>query len=157
LVTYLLKGYDSQAVVQSAANSPDGKPVMLGDLIPWPYADPGKVRTEQRFKVSHNLGPKQRALGRVRELEHQLRIKVPVPINPFRPRAPTLEEEAKSYRVELQPFRSKFEDGIRDVRRLYPHGFYRIITRQAAYPPTPVEEDEPCLNCQLREMADYDQ
>lgn len=43
LTHYLLKGYDPQAVVQSAAQSPDGLPVMLGDLLAFNFADPGVI------------------------------------------------------------------------------------------------------------------
>jgi len=61
--SYLLKGYDCRALVQSARNSPDGRPIYLGDLIAWPWRDPGPVSLKQRVGVSRSLGPDRRALG----------------------------------------------------------------------------------------------
>jgi hypothetical protein len=42
------EGHDRSAVVQSARNSPDGRTIYLGDLIAWPWRDPGPVPLKQR-------------------------------------------------------------------------------------------------------------
>ena len=42
--SYLMKGYDRSAVVQSARNSPDRLEVLLGDLIAWPCRIPALWR-----------------------------------------------------------------------------------------------------------------
>ena len=61
--SYLMKGYDRSAVVQSARNSPDGLEVLLGELIAWPWRDPGPVPLKQRVGASRSLGPDRRAIG----------------------------------------------------------------------------------------------
>lgn len=118
---YLMKGYDCRAVVQSARNAPDGRTVYLGDLIAWPWRDPGPVPLKRRVGASRSLGPDRRALGVPGGFDYLLEKKtfqvsrdsVPVPIGAHaRP-----------------PFRSKYEDGIRDVRGLYPAPFYERVTR----------------------------
>lgn len=152
VVSYLLKGYERMELVQSARTTPDRKPVYLRDLMPWPYANPGKVALKCRFKVSHNLGPKQRAMGLVPEQYHRL----PQRFNPAAIQVSLSDDKptAPSFLPVPRPFRSTFEDGVRDVRYLYPPEFYRIIARQEAFPP-PVAPPPPaqCLTCQLRAMA----
>ena len=67
--SYLMKGYDRSAVVQSARNSPDGREVFLGDLIAWPWRDPGPVALKQRVGGVAQFGarpPRDRRAGWVR-------------------------------------------------------------------------------------------
>ena len=61
--SYLMKGYDCSAVVQAARNSPDGREVLLGDLIAYPWHDPGPVDMKHRVGASRSLGPDRRAIG----------------------------------------------------------------------------------------------
>lgn len=63
LFNYLMKGYDPAAVVQSARNAPDGKAIMLGDLISVPWRDPGITTFRKRVGFSQNLGPAQQTDG----------------------------------------------------------------------------------------------
>ncbi len=123
--SYLLKCYDRLAIVQSARTSPDGQAVYLGDLIAWPWHDSGPVPLK-RCGVSRSLDAANRALGRPggRGFEYLL--------------------GKDSFPVVAQPrpaFRSAYgEDGIRDVRRLYPAAFYDRITRLPRVPlPEPIE------------------
>ena len=60
---YQVKGYDPRAVVQRAYNSPSGTDVMLGDLIAWPWQDPGVVTLKPRLGSCLNLGPARREIG----------------------------------------------------------------------------------------------
>ena len=54
---------DRGVVVQSAPHSPDGPAVYLGDLIAWPWRDPGPVPWRRRCGWSRSLGPDRRAVG----------------------------------------------------------------------------------------------
>ena len=118
---YICKGYDRHVVVQSARNSPDGRPVLLGDLIAWPWRDGGAVPLKHRVGVSRSLGPERRALGVPGGFDYLLE-------------EPTFQLTADSVPMRLvrpprPAFRSSYEDGIRDVRRLYPKAFYERVTR----------------------------
>ena len=136
--SYLMKGYDCRAVVQSARNSPDGREVLLGDLIAWPWQDPGPVPLKQRVGASRSLGPDRRAIGVPGGFDYLLGKGtfqlLPVTPFPYFLSSPTPEPA----------FRSKYEDGIRDVRLLYPAAFYDRVTRLprlTAPPPEPDESD----------------
>lgn len=43
LASYVVKGFDAGAVVQSATDAPDGRPVLLRDVLAYEYDDPGVV------------------------------------------------------------------------------------------------------------------
>jgi hypothetical protein len=128
--SYLCKGYDPTAMVQSGRNSHDGDPVLLRDLNAAVWRDPGPVALKLRVNCSGTLQAEQRAKGYPYESNwvHAVEqtdgtwITVPVP----RPRP---------------PFRSKFEDGFRDARILYPADFYERVTKLPAVngPKTPAE------------------
>lgn len=158
VVTYLLKGCDQFALMQSRRSSPDGLDLLLRDLMPWPYGDPGPVATMRRVRASHSLGPQRRLFGAPNGLEHILPQRfnaLLIDVDGTRP-AVTDEELAANGTVPVPtPFRSKFEDGVRDVRELYSHDFYEFMTRREPYPqqPAPAGESD-CLTCQLRAMTD---
>ena len=137
LFSYLLKGYDPRAVVRSERNSPDKRPVYLGDLIAARWRDPGHVGLK-RYGVSHSLGPGSRKEGVPSCVAHRYKGNAqmaPVPFGappepgdtficilegdvPIRMRRTTYHSE----------FRSRYDDGIRHVGLLYPEEFYRKIT-----------------------------
>ena len=98
-------------VVQSAPHSPDGLAVYLGDLIAWPWRDPGPVPWRRC------LGPDRRAVGVPGGLDYLLgKSEFPVVARPY------------------PAFRSWYEDGCRDVRQLYPAEFYDKITKLPRLP-----------------------
>jgi hypothetical protein len=116
--SYLMKGYDRGIVVQSARHSPDGQTTYLGDLIAWPWRDPGPVPWRRRCGVSRSLGPDRRAVGVLGGLDYLLgKSEFPVVARPY------------------PAFRSWYEDGCRDVRQLYPAEFYDKITKLPRLPP----------------------
>jgi hypothetical protein len=116
LFSYAVKGHDRDAVVLSARNTPDGTDVRLGDLIAWPWSDTGPVPFE-RVGVCHNLGPKQRAAGGLREFA-----------------APTI------------PFGSRYAQGLRDVRTLYSPEFYEAVTKLSLEPTGPSAAEDGEIN-----------
>jgi len=119
-----MKDYDRSAVVQSARNSPDGLEVLLGDLIAWPWRDPGPVALKQRVGASRSLRPDRRAIGVPGGFDYLLGKRT---LRLFPDSVPhTIVTKPRP------PFRSKYEDGIRDVRLLYPAAFYHRITRLRA-------------------------
>lgn len=134
LVSYLMKGFDRNAVVCSSRNSPHGFPIYLGDLIAHYYCDPGPIALHHHYGISENLGPKQRRFGAPKGFE---------PILPRQPNwknfcfdtnAMTDSDEMAIIRTvpKPTPFVSTFEDGIRDIRRLYPAFFHQSVTRLKA-------------------------
>ncbi len=130
--SYLVKGYDPCAVVQSARHAPDGRAVLLGNLIAWPWRDGGAVPLRHRVGSSRSLGPERRALGVPGGFDYLLE-------------EPTFQLTADSVPMRLvrwpprPAFRSTYEDGIRDVRRLYPRAFYERVTHLV----TPADHDRP--------------
>jgi hypothetical protein len=46
------EGYDRGVIVKSARHSPDGQAVYLGDLIAWPWRDPGLAFDAKEHDVS---------------------------------------------------------------------------------------------------------
>jgi hypothetical protein len=126
-----MKGYDPNVIVQSGRGSPDGRDVRLGDLIAFPWHDPGVVPLKQRVGASRSLGPAARALGYPTTYGFH----------------PETTKSAVRSRAELggsivvarrspppRPFRSRYEDGVRDVRGLYGAKFCEMITRLKANP-----------------------
>lgn len=109
---YLLKGYDPAAVVQAANQSPDGLEVRLGDLIAFPWRDPGPRVFRNRVGVSHALGPGRRKVGV--PAGRWGPADFPAIIDPF---------GRKSIRRPQPAFLSRYDQGFRDVRALYPADF----------------------------------
>lgn len=143
LVTYLMKGYDRLAIICSARNSPDGFPIRLGDLIPIDYCDPGPIALKHHFGICDNLGPKQRRFGTPKGFTENL---------PRQPNWHTLWVDTSRMSPfqkmcvvhtlpKPTPFTSSFEDGVRDIRRLYPAPFHEFVTRLKAEPNTRAPED----------------
>lgn len=132
---YLVKGYDPNALVCSPRNSPDGLAVRLGDLIAKYHRDPGPVELTRRIGVSNSLGPARRAMGAPTGLDDRLpqepdwsgfEIDRITPLTRAERVAPSPTKPVQT------PFRSTFEDGIYDVRRLYSARFYEHVTRLSA-------------------------
>lgn len=135
--SYLCKGFDKSVVVQSAKDSPDGRDVMLGDLIAFHWHDPGHVPLKQRVGTSRSLGPDARAVGVANMSpyrEHHALLGAP----PLRHVGSELVgNPAFIMREPPPPFRSRYENGARDVRRLYGADFYERVSRVEAYPRQP--------------------
>jgi UvrD/REP helicase N-terminal domain len=92
-------------VVQSAPHSPDGLAVYLGDLIAWPWRDPGPVPWRRRCGVSRSLGPDRRAVGVPGGLDYLLgKSEFPVVARPY------------------PAFRSWYEDGCRGCASIISRG-----------------------------------
>jgi hypothetical protein len=157
-VSYLVKGFNRTALVQSGRSSPDDRPVYLGDVLPWPYCNPGPVDLPQRIKVSHSLGPKRREFGAPTGMDYLLPRRPNWDVFQVSRIQPlTLKEELETQWTlpKARPFRSRWEDGVRDVRELYPVDFYRYVTRQEPYEAMQATSgDAECLSCQLRAMAE---
>ncbi len=110
---YQVKGYDRQAVVQSARNSPSGQDVLLGDLVAFDWRNPGPMACK-RVGVAQHLGPAQRGLGYPPDLACVMRsqgipditISQPDAVPRMNPRRFGLA----GYEIPT-PFRSRFEDG----------------------------------------------
>lgn len=157
-VSYLLKGYERSAIVQSARSSPDGRPVYLGDLIPWPYCNPGRVDLSSRIRVSHSLGPARRNIGVPTGMEFLLPTRPNWDVIQISRMTPLTLMERLETRWTIpvpRPFRSLWEDGVRDVRLLYPADFYEYVTRQPPYEDAiPYHSVIPSTGCQLNEMAE---
>jgi hypothetical protein len=81
------------------------------------------VPLKQRVGVSRSLGPDRRAIGVPGGFDYLLgkRMRLFPDSVPHTPHAIVTKPRP--------PFRSKYEDGIRDVRLLYPAAFYHRITR----------------------------
>lgn len=131
VTTYLMKGFDRNAILCSGRNSPDGLCIRLGDVIPWHYCDPGPVALKRRIGVSENLGPSRRLFGKPKGFENAL------PRQPnwallWNKRSDMTTEEQVSVNWNIPkptPFRSALEDHVLDVRKLYPKAFYEHVTR----------------------------
>jgi hypothetical protein len=109
---YITKGYDPSAVVQSARHAPGGKAIMLGDLIGFPWRDPGDMTLRKRVGFSQSLGPAVQANG------------MPAAWTGLRKAGGTFRVTASSLPSTLptpprSAFRSTFDDARYDVRQLY--------------------------------------
>ncbi|WP_300973502.1 hypothetical protein [Sphingomonas sp. LHG3406-1] len=145
--SYLVKGFDRTAVLCSGRNSPDGHDVRLGDIIAKSYRDPGPVAVSRRISVSNSLGPARRAIGVPTGLEDRLAQEPDTNWSgfDFERTAPMSAEERLTpfkWKPVHKPFRSTFEDGIYDVRRLYPVCFYEHVTRLHLSPVNEVANDD---------------
>lgn len=124
---YLMKGYDHDCVVQSGRVSPDGRDVRLGDLIPFAWTDPGSVTLKKRVGVSRSLGSDRRSIGVPAGLDYLLDALIDPTICTW---LGWREQGAGAQSCRTKPFRSKYEDGARDVRMLYGHEFIeRVVGR----------------------------
>lgn len=143
--SYLVKGYERTAVLRSARNCSDRHPIMLGDIIARHYRDPGPVALNRRLSISNSLGPKRREFGvptgRDFMLPHGPNWAA---FNIDRHQPLTLHEELTTrWQVPIPtPFRSTLEDGVFDVRRLYPPCFYEMVTKLPATPGTLTRAEE---------------
>lgn len=129
---YLVKGYDRAAVLCSERNSLDGRAIRLGDIIARYYRDPGPVALNRRISISNSLGPKRREFGAPTGRDFMLPHGPNwAAINLYRTEPLALHEELTTrWQVaNPTPFRSKLEDGIYDVRRLYSPCFYEFVTK----------------------------
>lgn len=118
----LMKGYDRHAIVQSARFAPGGRPILLGDLIASEWKDPGPIAMQQRVGTSRSLGPDRRMSGVPAGFDYLLTGQ--------RKDGPAHLRGIPPYTKYPPPhaFRSRYEDGIRDVRLLYPAEFYEKVT-----------------------------
>jgi hypothetical protein len=112
IFNYVTKSYDPSAVVQSARHAPGGKPIMLGDLITFPWRDPGVMTLRKRVGFSQGLGPAEQADG------------MPAAWSGLRKPGGTFRMTASSPPSTLPTpprfaFRSTFDDARYDVRQLY--------------------------------------
>ncbi|POR41318.1 hypothetical protein [Methylobacterium sp. V23] len=140
---YQVKGYDPQAIVRRAYNSPFGTDVLLGELIAWPWQDPGVVTMMPRLGSCLNLGPARREIGIPKHCD-ELR-NPPQPKRPVVPRVMSLGEQLRCLRqpeAPRPPFISRYEDGWRDVRWLYPREFNTRVTK-LSYEPEPPRRPPP--------------
>lgn len=125
LFHYLVKGYDRDAVVQSARYAPGGRAIMLGDLIAFHWRDPGVVSTRKRAGFSQSIGPSEQALG----------VPFASTYNRAVPKMLRLTSDSHPTALPIQPeppFRSTFADGIFDVRALYGQEFCRRVSGEGA-------------------------
>lgn len=146
LTTYLMKGFDRNAILCSHRNSPDGLGIRLGDLIPWHYCDPGPVAMKRRIGVSENLGPSRRLFGAPKGFEPNLPRKPNwMMLSVDGPELTELEQILRPTTVVVPtPFRPALEDRVLDVRKLYPQQFYEFVTRLSLDPA--LDPDETICN-----------
>ncbi len=145
---YLVKGVDPEAVVVPARILTDRRDVRLTDLVAFAWEDPGHV-SMKRVGCSRSLGPERRAVGYPPWKESMFRPTEVVDIDVQAPvlRAAPSQTWTKHDWAELEvlvrrvgpvvgfappavrpePFRSRYECGVRDVRRLYPVDFVEIV------------------------------
>jgi hypothetical protein len=122
-VHYMLKGMDPRCVVQSSARTPDGAPLLLTDLVAFPHKDPGFVPLRQQYGVSPSLNAAARWRGSPPDVGIGRRH-ITIPISSLEP---SHKRGAGARLEDLEPFRSAYEDGVRDVRELYPEDFVRKV------------------------------
>lgn len=138
---YLVKGFEPKAVLCSARNSPDGLDIRLGDIIARWYRDPGPVRLNRRTSVSSNIGPSRRAFGAPTGRDHLLPQAPDLARLDIDRNEPLTREERMSPSPTIPvstPYRSPFDDGIFDVRKLYSARFYEFV---AKIPVAPLTQD----------------
>lgn len=154
--SYLVKGYDHAAVLVSARNHWSGRSLGLGDLIANAWQDPGAIELSQRVGVSSAISKTQRSIGYPTGAEAVVHLPVAIsgadlfkasgqpPVGWRHTWAADQGSTAHFRTVVLPqalPFRSRFEDGCYDVRKLYPREFYTWVTQldPHAHRPTVVE------------------
>ncbi len=149
--SYLMKTFDPSIIVQSARSSPDGWPVYLGDLIRTPHHPSGPVEMKQRVGSSRSLSRHYRDIGVPAGLERYYPQDYSVVPYALVPRLGMTKVDIVNKPV-TKPFRSKYEDGIRDVRKLYPEDFYKRGTGLPSTPPT-VTSGPDCDSCTYKLLA----
>ncbi len=112
LFNYLVKGYDPQAIIQSAKHAPGGKAIMLGDLIAFPWRDPGVIALRKRVGFAQSLGPAEQDDGMPAVWTGRRKSGVTFRLTANSPLS-TLPLPARV------AFRSTFDDACYDVRQLY--------------------------------------
>jgi len=138
---YLMKGYDRDCIVQSCRVAPDGRDVRLGDIVPFAWSDPGPVTLQHRVGVSRSLGPERRAIGIPARVDDRIDGRKPhlVAVKGFGMRP-------VNWSHVLKPFRSKYEDGARDVRVLYGQEFVERVTGLPAGITAPIDNQDDDLS-----------
>lgn len=125
-VTYLLKGFDRRAMLEPD-DGPDTQELFLGDILPFPYRDPGEIGLDRRLFVSGNLGPARRSFGAPPGGEFML---------PRKPDVLSLRltsdceapQPQRTRAITARPFRAAVEEGVFDVRQIYGAEFAAFVT-----------------------------
>jgi hypothetical protein len=112
IFNYLMKGCDKNAVVMSSRNAHDGRTIRLPDLVAHHWRDPGIMNFRKRIGCSQALDRGQQERG------------VPA----------TWCEALPKPKSIPGPFRSTFDDGVFDVRKLYGEAFCDWIRGTTAAP-----------------------
>ena len=120
-----MKGYDRDCVVQSGRLSPDGQDVRLGDLIPFAWTNTGDLGLKKRVGASRSLGPDRRSVGVPTGFDYLLDQPR---LDPAICTWPAWREQDGGRSMRTKSFRSKYEDGARDVRMLYGREFVERVT-----------------------------
>lgn len=132
---YQMKGFDWSAIVVTWQNSPARQAMRLGDLIAFPWRNPGLVLGMKRVGCSHALGLAARQVGV--PPGHLVKAKSAKERGPsFDPEtgevdfAAMIERHAhRPHQPTWGPFQSMYEAGWRDVRELYDRQFVERVTR----------------------------
>lgn len=122
---YLMKGCARDCIVQSHRVSPDGRDVRLGDLIPFEWSEPGEVTLTHRVGASRSLGPDRRSVGVPTGFDYLLDEPK---VNLANLLAFGATGSDRNIARAKKPFRSRWEDGARDVRTLYGTEFFERVT-----------------------------
>lgn len=132
---YQMKGYDPEACVVTRQNSEDGQAVMLGDLVAFPWRNPGSVPLLKRVGCSELLGEASRQSGRpgghdvATSQSAGPRKTISIDIGGMMCTASLAHVPAAQWRPEDEPFQSAFNAGWRDVWKLYGEKFAAHVTR----------------------------
>lgn len=137
---YQVKGYDPSAVVRRGINNSFGNDLMLGDLIACRWQDPGIVAMRPRVGHALNLGPARRQIGIPKDCDE---LRSDARRKPAAPRVCAIDDILQDLRPTLPPLRppfvSRYEDGWRDVRCLYPPTFNTRVTKLSYEPVPPLQ------------------
>ncbi|WP_147899262.1 hypothetical protein [Methylobacterium sp. WL7] len=132
---YQMKGYDHEAIVVHSLNRGGRDAIMLGDLIAFPWRNPGVVSGMKRVGWSQALGPVARKVGapgcRKAKVQPTPEPKLAnnTPNDGFDIAAMLQQMPQWFPRPVGDPFQSMYEAGCRDVRDLYDRGFAERVTR----------------------------
>jgi len=141
LFNYLVKGYDREAVVRSAARAPGGREIRLGDLIAFHWQDPGPIVIPKHVGASRSLDVEQRKIGVPTGFEDHLPRRVSHSLRISERNKTDYSPWLRPDQVVHGPFRSKYDDGVCDVRELYPVELWAQIVGEQATLPTPEAPD----------------
>ena len=148
LFHYRMKGYDPQAVVVAAQNSAERRNLYLGDLIAYPWRNPGIMTIQPRHHWSDSLGPGCRSRGVPDGVDW------PATAAKVAPDRSTLdadgmfdsalqEQVRKTVPPRYASFQSRYEASHRHVVYLYGLDFCRAVTRICYNTRTTPEPEEP--------------